>query len=590
MSSARRPILRKLKRNRILGDDSDEDKENSQPIQLEIESAEFGLTQFFSPSQEQTEVGPAREFSATQFFMSPGQGVGSDMQILRNIDNDETDDRIGGLGTALVSLLHEVPQVVPSSQPEDPAANMIGTQFSIFDPPSPDNPVRPLSPRIHAQFTQGTEVDISQRRESLHDVQQTDTIVPRPSRLRKASLSDLASATVKGDSSVNAFKKMRQTLNDEEQRRSRKALVDDRAVESDDEYAGLGGVSEEEPEDVANLAAELAEMIDHDVADADEEGQRQIAAFYAKKDLENDEKLVNTLMNDINNGGLRRKRGAGLLDMEDSEDEEEETARYKARQAQMRARLLESQNLTSLVDNPKARAFIEALEDRPKSSNYIDIAGEDDTMAERVPETQLDPDVLPADVQIGLTRSETLVDDEELHSHAKFRMNPPASSFRKPKRKTQSDIRNELSFLQDDDDHSQQSEALDPGFVPALKRERSSLSIENRTHLSRENSQTWRDPRQNLQKEDSMYSQLASARSTESLHAAAPVTVVVSKGHQMASRMATKAVNYHAKAAQAMREGRQKLANNRDSGRVKRKGGKEVTNGNKKQDVLKLLA
>ncbi|CCG84764.1 protein of unknown function [Taphrina deformans PYCC 5710] len=584
----RRTAFKKVRASRVVDDDSEEDKENAMPSP-EATKAELGLTQFFEATPAVGEHHESNEFSASQFCLSPSIEVSRNMQLLR--ESDYVDH--ASLGEYLVPSapkhqLQAIHDVIPSSQPELEAHGPQegNTQFSLFDAPSPDESVKSfrLSASLQGQFTQATEVDGTQFPPRSTDSPQNRTAESTLVRLRKAGPSNYEKLTDATYAPDNVFKRMRREMDAEQHERSRKAFVDDRAVESDDEYAGLGGVSDEEVDDADEISAELADMID-DVADNDVDGQQKIAAFYAQKDLENDEKMVNTLMNDINNGGLRRKRGAGLLDMDDSEDEQEEEARYKARQAQMRARLLEAQNLTSLADNPKTKAFIDALEDRPVSANYIEIAGEDDVVQDIVPETQTGADDAEASSTPALLqRTDTVLDDES--TQADVQMKPPSRPFKRPaKRITQSDIRKELSFLCEDDDDSQGSHAFDPSFVPTLKRERSSLTIEDRSTLSREDSQTWCDPRTTPQRENSMYSQLAASRSAETLSANAPVTVVVSKGHQLASRMATKAVNYHAKAAQAMREGRQKV----QESKVRKKGGGMGRRDNK-QDVLKLFA
>ena len=476
----------------VSGNESDEeDKENSQP-DFQLSRSNAGLTQFFEPTQvEDGDEAPVAAFASPK-FLKP-------FPIDSRADGLRCDEDV----SADVTSQYQVNNFVPSSQPEfERPESCAPTQFSIFDPPSPDAPVEILS--LKPSATQPTQID------------DFDTQVDAIIGTAPAKLSRLRQATEEATALpiVNPFRRKRQAMDEEQHQKSRKAFLDDRAVESDDEYAGLGGASDEEPEDSAAVAAELADMIDHNTEIEDEEGQRRIAAFYAQKDLEQDEKLVNSLMNDINNGGLRRKRGAGLLDMEDSEDEEEEQARYKARQALMRARLLESQDLTSLAENPKTRAFVDAMEDKQATHSYIDITGEIEVVAETQDEN-----------------ADTQIDDAE-------RMLPP-----KPKKaRVPIDIRSELSFLQDDDESESQSiHDFDPSFVPSLKRERSSLSIEDRSNTSSTRESQYHDPRI-LARSDSMYAKLGSLRREDS-----NTTVVSTGGAPMASKMATRAVNYHAK-------------------------------------------
>lgn len=600
---SRRQPARNSRKARIVDDDdssSDADKENSTPTRRG-DDLETGLTQFFEPTQV---IDPSRslgvEFSATQFLEADTDVGHKSMQSLRAgnvLANSQAASSRDFQGTRLRALseIGFTQDHVKSSQPEEDK-EYNATQFSVFDPPSPDEPVVPLQLAFSTQFTQATEVDSLTNSESsaplptlsLATDEFSSEARPRLNRLRKANNPNQESD---GESSareqVNPFRRKREIMNDEHRKRSRRAFVDDRAVESDDEYAGLGGASDEEPEDTAEASAELAAMIDHEIVDEDEEGQRKIAAFYAQKDLENDEKLINSLMNDINNGGLRRKRGAGLLDMDDSDDEEAEEARYKARQAQMRARLLDAQNLTTLANNPKTRAFIDALEDRPESNIFIEIAGEDDGIIDLIPETQPSGNGQESMGPPDLDRGDTQVDDLETQAETQEQMQPPSRPTKRPLRKrTPSDIRSELSFLRDETDGSQATEEFDQTFVPALKRERSSLSIVDRAQLSRENSQTWRDPRLDSQSE-SIYSELASARKVDARDTSGPQTVVVSRGSHMASRMATKAVNYHARAARAQKEGKH---TNDPKTKKKKNKVKETESKSKRQDVLKLLA
>lgn len=575
-------------------DDLDEDKENSQPIGSAFNVSYAGLTQLFEPTQPANASATRRpDISATQFLESPPSYVRDSMRDLRGPPIDMMSHSLQGRPITGIDLSRQLEDRSPSTQPEvlPDGEAFNNTQFSVFDPPSPEEALTPRLPRLQTQYTQATEVDPSEMGDIAANLLEAEngsaepSVEPRPRKLRRArDLSHDPSEPPLNNAAapVNAFKVMRKAMDEAQHQKSRNAFLDDRAVESDDEYAGLGGAFDEEPEDATTLALELEDMIDHTMADEDAEGQQRIAAFYAKKDLENDEKLVNSLMNDINNGGLRRKRGAGLLDMDDSEDEEEEAARHKARQALMRARLLESQNLTSLAENPKTKAFIQALEDDPGTTAFIEIVGEEEEIA-IAPEGSV---IVSNDADKLSLPSNTISTISAISTQ--HTTDASQATFKRPNKKpTRADIQRELSFLTEDDENSQNSLSYDPSFVPSLKRERSSLSIQDRSHLSRENSQTWRDPKSNSQTEDSLYSQLASSRTSSSRDTSGPAVVVISKGTHVASRMATKAVNYHARAAQALKN----LKGDKFRGKEK----KNVVGGtkdgkSKKQDVLRLLA
>ncbi|KAL8927040.1 MAG: hypothetical protein Q9208_002585, partial [Pyrenodesmia sp. 3 TL-2023] len=136
-------------------------------------------------------------------------------------------------------------------------------------------------------------------------------------------------------------------------------MVEEQAQESEDEYAGLGGASDDESGGEED--EEVRKMIEQGDVDVDE---GQLAAFYANKERASDEKVVAKLFKDINNGMLRRKRGAEF-DLSDSEDDAESRRRRKRREfAKMRKALLENENVGKIAEDPKKMAFLRAIEDR----------------------------------------------------------------------------------------------------------------------------------------------------------------------------------------------------------------------------------
>ncbi|KAI4267733.1 MAG: hypothetical protein L6R38_008121, partial [Xanthoria sp. 2 TBL-2021] len=82
------------------------------------------------------------------------------------------------------------------------------------------------------------------------------------------------------------------------------------------------------------------------------------------KERASDEKAVEKLFKDINNGMLRRKRGADF-DLSDSDDDVEARRRRKRKEfAKMRKALLENGNVGKIAEDPKKVAFLRAIEDR----------------------------------------------------------------------------------------------------------------------------------------------------------------------------------------------------------------------------------
>ncbi|MCJ1382096.1 hypothetical protein MMC17_005208 [Xylographa soralifera] len=138
-----------------------------------------------------------------------------------------------------------------------------------------------------------------------------------------------------------------------------KGMVEEQAEESEDEYAGLGGASDDDS--MAEDDEEVRKMIDEGEVKVDE---RKLAAFFADKERASDAKAVEKLFKDINNGGLRRKRGTEF-DLSDSDDDIEARRRIKRREfAKMRKALLENENVGKIAEDPKKLAFLRAIEDR----------------------------------------------------------------------------------------------------------------------------------------------------------------------------------------------------------------------------------
>ena len=158
-----------------------------------------------------------------------------------------------------------------------------------------------------------------------------------------------------------------------------KGMIEEQAEESEDEYAGLGGASDDdsqgEPDD------DTRKLID----DANKErlNEREVAAFHANKERADDERLLERLYKDINNGGFRRKRGADV-DLLDSDDEEEAAARRRAVKqrdfAKMRKALLADEKIGKIAENPKRQAFLQAIEDRAEDDDVVFLDPQDEVI------------------------------------------------------------------------------------------------------------------------------------------------------------------------------------------------------------------
>jgi mediator of replication checkpoint protein 1 len=133
-----------------------------------------------------------------------------------------------------------------------------------------------------------------------------------------------------------------------------KTLVQEQAEESEDEYAGLGGASDDDSANEEDAHA-LDDMLDDNTQhDADES---KLAAFYADRARAQDEKHVEKLMKDITHGNLRRKRGADY-ELSDSDDDDGGAARRRMKRrefAKMRKALLEDEAVGKIGTSPSSR-------------------------------------------------------------------------------------------------------------------------------------------------------------------------------------------------------------------------------------------
>ncbi|CAK7272371.1 hypothetical protein SEPCBS119000_005089 [Sporothrix epigloea] len=185
---------------------------------------------------------------------------------------------------------------------------------------------------------------------------------------------------------VSAFAKLKQAAVQKgyDRKKSKaKEMIEEQAEESEDEYAGLGGADGEESDDES--LASVQDMIDDQrISSAD---GAKLAAFYADRERENDEKQVEKLFRDVTTGMLRRKRGAGGAgdyDLSDSDDGGEARRRMKRRQfARMQKALFADERVSKVASNPRNQAFLRTIEDRgsdDEMESIVDHATDENAM------------------------------------------------------------------------------------------------------------------------------------------------------------------------------------------------------------------
>lgn len=134
-------------------------------------------------------------------------------------------------------------------------------------------------------------------------------------------------------------------------------FVEDEAQESDDEWAGLGGRSDDDID-----GSDIEGLVDDSKVKL---GEKELRQLHLEKEKERDLELVNQLVDDVH-GGFRKKRaGRGLLEgFSDEESDDGETFRLRrdAREKRKRAKMLEeSSAVAKLAANQRTRAFVETM-------------------------------------------------------------------------------------------------------------------------------------------------------------------------------------------------------------------------------------
>lgn len=292
----------------------------------EGEIHEFGPPHSFEIGSEKSEIPFIPEFSLfsglsmgmTQAFAATMADPYVNTQMLEKVNSHESQDSLAFLGPTpesrfQVENLEESKQIIPDSQTKNTLRDL---EYSIDEP---------LPPEIQIHFSQ--DILMATQNSEIPDPTQdagfskkspirnrfvsvppstVDTVLlsgvirnslmKKKGRLcRRSDVSDDPSDAdekispsyddiVDTDASINVFDVMKEaaskptTLTDafDKNKSEAKRMVDDQALESEDEYAGLGGVSDDGNDGEEN--EEDKEMIDSGEVEV---GERKIAAYYA---------------------------------------------------------------------------------------------------------------------------------------------------------------------------------------------------------------------------------------------------------------------------------------------------------------------
>lgn len=385
------PISRSSKarsRNVVLDDDEEEQAENAATITPTVGSALDSSK--VSPAQES----PMEKFEAfgfqdpktsplalTQLFQATMDDPSQELQTPTN--KTQSLQFLRGLNQSTLPNANGLPspdledEIIPSTQIETSTSNTPqGLKITNLEAPArrsqsstfrtPAKPSQYIEPTQDEGFVvPSTPIAATPALESTINTVIPQTATPGPrsrNRLRRRAsmvadfsdeeiipatddMADVESFKLTTNAFESLFNGARESAKPAEtydKKTSRaKGMFAEQAEESEDEYAGLGGASDDESDH--EFDEDLEDLIDRGKVDLKEDA---VAQLHLEKERAADEKQIDKLYKDITTGGLRRKRGTDMDDLSDSEDEAAERRRKKQMDfARMRKALLEDEHL-----------------------------------------------------------------------------------------------------------------------------------------------------------------------------------------------------------------------------------------------------
>lgn len=147
-------------------------------------------------------------------------------------------------------------------------------------------------------------------------------------------------------------------------------IIDYEAEESDDEWHGIGGVDGERFDDHDSDLEKMIDDYSNSRFDSSEVRKRQI-----EEEISEDKSMVNKILHDIETGGFR-KRGRNALDLELSDDDDEELLKYHSRRKELLRQKVSAQGEAKLLaENPKSKAFFETIVEDIRSKGALEDEG-----------------------------------------------------------------------------------------------------------------------------------------------------------------------------------------------------------------------
>ncbi|KAI4735191.1 hypothetical protein E4T50_14286 [Aureobasidium sp. EXF-12298] len=484
------PKSRRARKKHVIEDDEDEDESTTQQssgdgINDELAaafgfgrtpSAPLDMSQMFAGTMDDTQASDmiSQDQDSLEMLRNiPPSAPMPSLPLFEDSQDAVADSQVDATQAQANEPTQQMDLQFPQPSADSPAINRM-SQFSQIPDPSQDvgfdpnltplaNRLRAPSSTVETVMLGVPESPIVQRRGRLvrrseFDQQEDEEAVP-------------SSAPVAVEKPSDAFSVMRQAAKKpaqpdfDKQKSNAKGMVDEQAEESEDEYRGLGGASDDE--DAGSGDEDDKQMIDETDVKVDE---RQLAALYAEKSRVQDEAQTSKLYKDLMSGALRRKRGNNAFELDSDEDDQlvERRRRRQREEARKRKLLLQDETLGKLGSNDKKEAFLRAIEDRDEAGDVDFLDGLDVNDDAEMVDSQQQPSASqpnasqagneeqsnalkrPADA-LELSQSsqqEQPLQKKKAVAASSLRRSGLSDTFRKPK--SLAEVRDSLSFLIDD--------------------------------------------------------------------------------------------------------------------------------------------
>jgi mediator of replication checkpoint protein 1 len=488
------PKSRRARRKLFIEDDEDEDEDGDSATQQDVQgsaggindelaaafgfgrapTAPMGMSQMFAgtmaDSQESHMISQEKD-SLEMLRHIPSAPMPSMPLLFEDSQDAVMDSQVDASQTKAPTQLLEMQLPRPTTD-SAPFNNM--TQPSQIPDPSQDVGFDPnLTPLAARALAPSSTVETVMLGVPESPVMQRRSRLVRRSEAGHRVEEEIVPSSAPADveTSSDAFTVMRQAAKrpaspDFDRKKSNaKGMVDEQAEESEDEFAGIGGASDDE--DAGSGDEDDKQMIDETDVNVDES---RLAALYAEKSRVQDEAQTSKLYKDLMSGALRRKRGNNAFELDSDEDDQllERRRRKQREEARKRKLLLQDETLGKLGSNDKKEAFLRAIEDRDEADDgdFLDGLDVDDDVEMKNLQQQPSVSQQQATIEEGPSASQTsnngnlkrTVDDIELSQSsqqprkksavASLRRSNLMDTFRKPK--SLAEVRESVSFLIDE--------------------------------------------------------------------------------------------------------------------------------------------